>query len=278
MIVLLVIMFLAAISLTVYGLFVPYKRSRKARKRRKPVTTAADPDLSFEQEKISQLELRIGSLEAELEKAKGDYSKIHGEVKAARKSESELKRELERRQAWVGKSEEEVSKVKSEKIGLKNRFVEKEKQLQVEFTKNVNLNKEFKEALVRIKSLEVERKGLTEQLELSKHKIERFTEEMKAQVDNVKQLKRRQDESEWVPKKEFNKLNQEYTELEKELEAAEERIKKLESRFKSGAAAVQQAPTEPQQPQESPVEAPIEAPKEVEAPAQEAPPEEPAPE
>jgi predicted RNase H-like nuclease (RuvC/YqgF family) len=64
-----------------------------------------------------------------------------------------------------------------------------------------------------------------------KHQIAGYTAAVKESKDQsakyqkeLSELKKQQTESEWVPKKEFNKLNQEYTELEEDLEEKQKEI------------------------------------------------------
>jgi elongation factor G len=58
-----------------------------------------------------------------------------------------------------------------------------------------------------------------------RHEIERNTEQIKAHLLTIDGFKKKEKISEWVPKEEFNRLNEEYTQLEKELEEKEERLK-----------------------------------------------------
>jgi uncharacterized protein YdcH (DUF465 family) len=60
-----------------------------------------------------------------------------------------------------------------------------------------------------------------------KHQIEKYNQQIQAHLDAIAELKKKEETSEWVPKAEFHRLNEEYTELEKELEAKEGKIKIL---------------------------------------------------
>ncbi len=214
----------ALVAYAVYGILSTQASGAKTKPKRK-IATFPETELSSGQQKILGLQEQIRTLENELEKAKADYANLQKECEIAKTKESGLQEELIRRQEWVAKSEEMLNKVKEENLEYKNKFLEKEKGLHEEFQKNVNLNKENKELNDKIASLEKEIKDKSDQIEAGKHQIERHAKEIKAHLDTIAELKKKEEISEWVPKQDFNKLNEEYTELEKELEAKEERLK-----------------------------------------------------
>ncbi len=177
--------------------------------------------------KVQRLEEEIASLISESEKAKADYANLQKEFEITKAKESQLQEELVRSKDWAAKADAALNKVKAENPDLKNKFIAKDKELQEEFTKNVNLNKEIRQLKERMPSLEEEIKDKSDQIEAQKHRIEKYAEELKMHLGTIAEFKKKEQVSEWVPKTEFNKLNDEYTELEKELEAKEEKLKKL---------------------------------------------------
>ena len=239
-----------------------------------------EPLISFSEQKVQRFTEEIASLTRESEKVKVDYANLQKEFQIIQAKEAQLEEELTRRQEWVAKAEGALNKVKEENSDLKNKFIAKEKELQDEFTKNVNFNKEIRELKDKILSLEKEGKDKTEQLEAQRHKIERYAEEVKGHLETIALFKKKEQISEWVPKQEFNKLNEEYTALEKELEAKEERLKlfaqeivQLKNQLVQGAKQetqiLQEEPKEeikPQAPVEVPVELPPESPIELPSP------------
>jgi len=210
---------LAVIIYTIYVILTMGSEEAPARAKKPAVTNI------IEEERIQGLNRQMQALQEELEKTKGEYSRIQKEFDTVKRNELQLQEELNRRQDWVKKSEEMLDKVKEENLGLKNNFMAKEKELQEIFTKNVNLSKEIREVNEKIEELEKGNKDKSDEIESLKHKVERLTAEIKTHVEAIAELKKKEDISEWVPKQEFNRLNEEYSELEKELEEKEERLK-----------------------------------------------------
>ena len=206
------VLIVAGIGMVVYAIFGAFFSKK-------------EPEVSPKEDRVQRLEGEIGSLTTELEKVKADYANLQKEFEIAKTKEAQLQEELNRGKDFVAKAEGALNKVKEENAELKNKFIAKEKELQEGFTKSVNLNKEIRELKERLVSLEKETRDKSDQIEAGKHKLERCAEEVKAHLETIAEFKKKEEISEWVPKAEFNKLNEEYTELEKELEAKEERLK-----------------------------------------------------
>jgi elongation factor G len=213
------------VAYAIYGLYYSAKIEAGAKPKRKNVVAVKTPEISFYEQKITKLESEINALITELEKVKTDYANVEREFELASLREGQLKEELNRRQDWVVKAEEALNKVKEENLELRGKFISKEKELQGEFTKNVNLNKEINELSQSLLALQQEIKAKSDQIEAQKHQIERHIKEVQEHKNAISELRKKDEISEWVPKTDFNRLNEEYTELEKELEAKEERLK-----------------------------------------------------
>jgi len=176
------------------------------------------------QEEQNKFSSRIAELESELAKVTGDYSRLQKEAGAAKRKEAQLSEELKRREEWVAKSESVLNKVKEENLELKKKFISKEKESEAQFSQGVTLNRQIRELNEKARSLENEIKERSDKIEAQKHEIERRLKEVKMHQEIIAKLKKKEEISEWVPKEEFNKLNEEYTALEKELEEKEERL------------------------------------------------------
>ncbi len=222
------IVLVPAAGMIIYALFAIFSsgdnyKNKKERKKNIASSLSSLPDLR--DQKISALNEKVRSLETELEQSKTAFAAEQAKFKEAENKDAGLKQELNRREEWVAKSEEMLNKVKAENLELKNKFIEKEKESQDEFTKNVNLEKEARELKEKALALEMTIKEQSEQIEIQKHKIEKNEEDIKNHLKTILEFKNKEKISEWVPKAEFNKLNDEYTELEKELELKEEKLK-----------------------------------------------------
>jgi len=177
------------------------------------------------EQRIQRLQKQVAALEDELSKVKIGYEKEKSEFTAAKEKEVNFSDELKRREEWVAKAEAELSKIKPENVELKNKFMLKENELQEEFAKNVNLSREIREIKASLEAKEAAVKLKEEQVQIQKHQIEKQLNDINEQLAVISEFKRKEKISEWIPKSEFNKLNEEYTQLEKDLEASQERLK-----------------------------------------------------
>ena len=248
MIILLSSLLLLGVGLAIFGLISP--PSSTSRKKTKPVKSTAPniiPPTKLEQ--YTRQESRISALETELEKTKKEFTELQSSSQSIKARDSELEEEVRRRQEWVAKSDEALKRVKDENLELRNKYIEKEKELKDLFTKNVRLSKEIQELDIQVKNLTEESRKKSEEIlsfkaqgEKLSRELEARTGELKAQVDKLNDLKKEHEKSGWISKEEydalqdkfddfkkehekfrqeFNKLNDEYTLIEKELEAAQ---------------------------------------------------------
>ena len=133
--------------------------------------------------------------------------------------------ELKRREEWVAKAEAELAKIKTENLDLNNKFITKERELEEEFTKNVNLTRQMREIKSELEAKEMACRLKEDQLQAQKHQNESQLKSISEHLAVIAEFKRKEKISEWIPKSEFNQLNTEYTKLEKDLEASQERLK-----------------------------------------------------
>jgi small GTP-binding protein len=230
MMLLLGIIFFVGIILTLYGLSLSPTKSSAAPKPKKQTTDileSKEQEIASKVEKIAKLQEQIQALQGEIESTSKERERIDSELSVAKRRESELQNELTRREEWVNKNNEDYQKIRDKQVDAEKQLIGKEKELQEEFTKNVNLTRELREARERIESLEKDTKEKSDSIEALKHQVERYIKEAKMHADTAYELKKKQETSEWVPKPEFAKLNEEFSQVEKELEEKEERIERL---------------------------------------------------
>ncbi len=198
-------------------------------------------------QKIERLESQVASLEGELEKSGVANSELQKELDTLKKSEADFREQLAKREEWVRKAEEAAKKVQDQHVQADTKLNDKDKELQDVFSKNVDLSRQLREAEEKIKSLEKENKKKADEVESQKHKIEKYLQDSKNQEASIAELKKKLKETEWVPKTEFNKLNEEYTELEKELDKKDEQIRIMrEERMKPAEQVAKKEPAQPQ--------------------------------
>jgi elongation factor G len=206
-------------------------------------------DLNKDQ-KIQRLQKQVSELEGEIKRINAGYEKEKAEFSAASEKESHFSEELKRREEWVARAEAELSKIKPENQELKDKFIAKENELQDEFAKNVNLSREIREVKNSLEAKEAEAKLKEEEIQIQKHQIEKQLKTIEEYSAVINEFKRKEKISEWVPKTEFNQLNEEYTQLEKELEVNEEKLKSFAeeiARLRQGAKEDKRADVKPQE-------------------------------
>ncbi|MCU0651230.1 MAG: GTP-binding protein, partial [Candidatus Omnitrophica bacterium] len=202
-------------------------------------SSAFDQEQAVTGKKVSKLEAQAEALRLELEKARQEHAATMTGLQKAKEEASAALEDLKRRQDRDGANEELFNKLKKDASGIKEQLISKEKELANEFTKNVDLVRQIRDLKIAIEGLEKANSSKAEEIEKLKHQIIGHTNALKASnaqirehektiADNKKQL----EESEWVPKKEFKKLNEEFTELEKELEEKESELQSKEEKLK----------------------------------------------
>lgn len=250
MLIIIVILAIISICLFVYGLLPSEEYPSKKSHRR----NFSSGGLSVESQQLEQqkqvnarLQNQLLSLNNELEKIKAEHAALNQELEATRKSAQDYKESLEKREDWFKKNEEVINKLQDEKLKSDKERKAKEKELAEEFSKTVDLNRQVRELTQKSDSLEKENKDKFENIERLGHRIEGYLQEIKNREDEISTLKnniiamqKKEAESEWVSRKEFNKLNEEYTELEGSLEKAEEKLKAREENIKKLYEELQQ--------------------------------------
>jgi len=180
---------------------------------------------SGKEQKIQRLQSQIAKLESQLEQSKVASVEESSGVAEVKEKEAEFFAELKRREEWVAKAEAELAKIRTENLSLSNKFIAKEKELEGEFTKNVNLAREIRELKAALEAKEMACRLKEDQLQAQKHQIESQLKSLNEHAAKIAEFSRKEKISEWVPKQEFNQLNEEYTKLEKDLEVSQERLK-----------------------------------------------------
>lgn len=176
-------------------------------------------------QKIQRLQSQVAKLESQISQSKTASPEIKTELMTAKEKEAEFSLELKRREEWVAKAETELAKARTENIDLNKKITVKENELQEEFTKNVNLARQLQEVRGTLEVNQTASRLKDDQLEAQKHQGESQLKNINALVAEIAEFKRKEKISEWVPKQEFNQLNEAYTKLEKDLEANQERLK-----------------------------------------------------
>ncbi|MFA5101221.1 MAG: hypothetical protein WC547_10090, partial [Candidatus Omnitrophota bacterium] len=237
---LLAIIAITIVLFAVYFLFVAQSPGQgQVAKKKGPVFNAPPDQEASRNIKIAKLEGIIEALKLDLEKAKQENSGAAAEIEKAKQETADARADLKRRQDRDSANEEVVNKLKRDATAIKEQLVSKEKEMANEFSKNVDFTRTIRDMNMTIEGLEKANTLKAEEIEKLKHKVVGHEAAVKAANAQVQELqktiadyKKQLEESEWIPKKEFKKLNDEFTELEKELEDKEHQLELKDEKLK----------------------------------------------
>ena len=219
----LIVVGVGAIIYAIFGMFTSGNSKLSLKQR---IQDQRPPVQDFDKEqKIQRLQSQVAKLESQLEQSKVATVEEKSGLKMIEEKEAEFSIELKRREEWVAKAEAERAKTKTENLDLNNKFIAKENELQVEFTKNVNLTREVREIKAALEASQTACRLKEDQLQEQKHQSESQLKSINEHLATIAEFKRKEKISEWVPKAEFSQLNEEYAKLEKDLAASQERLK-----------------------------------------------------
>jgi len=225
MILIMQILAVIGIGIVIYATFGLFTSKPEAAQKTKNENQSLPKEELGKEQKIQRLQSRLVELESQLQKSNAEYANTESASKKAKENEAKLLDELKRKDEWLAKAEADLAKIKLENSGLNNKFIAKEKELEAEFTNNVNLNRALNEMKSALAEKEMGSRLKEDKIQAQKHQIDDQLKTIKEHLSTIAEFKRKEENSEWVPKAEFNRLNEEYSELEKELEANQERLK-----------------------------------------------------
>lgn len=236
----------AAIILVVYSFNSEDAKDARKKAKAKAQARATEKRIVNLTEKSQFLRQKVFGYKTEvvaLEKVKACSSAMQKELESLRKKEAELREQNKQSKKWLDHQQNILKKEKDPERDARKKILDKESQLEKEFTKNVNLKREISEAQREIKSFEQDIKELKDEKAALENKIRSADEriisgvgDLRVQKEEVAKLKKKERESEWVSKKDYNALIEECDELKQHLEInkkeAELRDKEIEKKDK----------------------------------------------
>jgi uncharacterized small protein (DUF1192 family) len=213
----LLVLVVLGIGIVIYALLETAKPQKNEREKNKNQPQQSPLAVSELEQKIARLQRRIVELKNELEKNKTPTADKNNQDEIQKENEFKFSNELKRRDAWVASAEAELSKVKIENVDLSNKFITKEKELNEEFAKNVDISRQLRELKVAFDVKEIACRLKEDQVQAQKHQIEGQLKVINEQLASITEFKCKEKINEWVPKVEFNELNRKYLSLEKQI-------------------------------------------------------------
>jgi len=223
-----------AIILVVYSLNSEDVKDDRKKAKEKAQARAAEKRISNLTEKSQSLRQKVfeyKSRTASLEKIEARSIAMQKELESLKKKEAELREKDKQNKKWLTYQQELLKKEKGPEWESKKNLLDKEKQLEQEFTKNVNLKREISEAQREIKSrekdikiLKDEKTALEKKIKSADERMVRVVGDLRAQKEEVAKLKKKEKESGWVSKEEYSNLIEGRDELRQQLEIRKKEV------------------------------------------------------
>ena len=233
------ILIASAIVLVVYSLNSEDAKDARKKAKEKVQARATEKRIINLTEKSQSLRKKVFGYKTEvasLEKIKACSSAMGKELEGLRKKEAELQEQNKQNKKWLIHQQNLLKKEKSPVRDSRKKLLDKERQLDQEFTKNVNLKREIsevqRETKLRekdIKILDDEKRALEKRIKDTDQRMVGVVGQLRAQKEEVAKLKKKEKESEWISKQDYNDLLEQSEESKQQ---AENRKKEVELKDK----------------------------------------------
>lgn len=233
------ILIASAIVLVVYSLNSEDAKDARRKAKEKAQARATEKRIVNLTEKSQSLKEKVFGYKTEvaaLEKVKACSSTMEKELESLRKKEAELQEQNKQNKKWLIHQQELLKNEKNPAKDSRKKLLDKERQLDQEFTKNVNLKREIsevqRETKIRekdIKALNDEKRALEKRIKDTDQRMVKVVGDLRAQKEEVAKLKKKEKESEWVSKQDYNDLLEQSEESKQQ---AENRKKEVELKDK----------------------------------------------
>lgn len=145
-------------------------------------------------------------LSVKLKAAREEIRKLQEDISLAKDSESAALTELRKLKLGMEKDASDQERRKEEIRELADKLLEKGREYEKEFSLNLSLNKELSEYKEKCERLESENRQQGEKLALLEGHVKACKEELKKQAQAISELTKKNDEAQWVSKKEYEAL------------------------------------------------------------------------
>lgn len=145
-------------------------------------------------------------LSQKLANLKSEYKKLDEELSSEREAQLKLKDEVERLKASLERDSALEEKFRIENKELREKLVSKDQEYEKEFALNLNLNRELGEYKQKAAVLDQQRRLDEERLNILEAQNKAYKEEVKRLTQEVSELNKKSQESQWVSRKEYEDL------------------------------------------------------------------------
>lgn len=155
---------------------------------------------------VIQRESETEKLSVKLKRIKEDYQKLEEELSQARDDSGAACEELNKVRAGIEKDKSSQENMKKEIYELKDKLVKKDQEYEKEFSLNLNLRKELGEYKQKSEILEKANREMAERLRILEAQNKAYQDELKNLNQEIVELKKKNEDSQWVSKKEYDQL------------------------------------------------------------------------
>lgn len=145
-------------------------------------------------------------LSVKLKAVREDIRKLQEDITLAKDSESAALTELRKLKLGMEKDASDQERCKKEIRELADKLLEKGREYEKEFSLNLSLNKELSGHKEKCERLESENRQQGEKLALLDGHVKAYKEELRKQAQLTLELNKKNDETQWVSKKEYEAL------------------------------------------------------------------------
>lgn len=172
------------------------------------------PEKNSPPDLISRQDEETERLSAKLKKAKEGYQRIEEELSLAKKNEADREDELQKLKSWIEKEKGRDEANKKEVNELKEKLLRKDEEYEKEFSLNLNLKKELDEYREKAENLKAQNNDYAAGLRLKEAQIKAYREEVRNLTQLAEEFKKKDEDSQWVSKKEHDELKAKLKEIE----------------------------------------------------------------
>jgi len=210
------------IAITVFSFF-PKQVSKKKISAKKKISISEAEFLQLKESKEFWRD-KTQELKEEVKVLKEKNHQLQSELKEAKSKISELEKNLNRQKKWQTHEKNTLERLKSQVAQLKDSLFKKNKELEKIFSENVKLNKKLQEQEKIISSLEKEIREKNDKILFLEEKEKEYTERIKKATLTINEFRKKEAESEWIAKSEYEALEEDLKSLEEELEKKTKQI------------------------------------------------------
>lgn len=157
---------------------------------------------------LSEKDKEIENLRTKLKKTKEDYQILENELIESKKIEGAALDELKKIKGWMDMGQDSQESVKREIFELRGKLAKKDEEYEQEFSSNLRLKNEVKEYKDKLDAQVKTNQELDERMRILELQNKTYKEELKKEAEILAELKKRNQETEWVSKKEYDRLKE----------------------------------------------------------------------